>query len=70
MKRELGMVGWPTKTLAINTIDLPQRDGREVEGREADREKNRKKIEARGSEAWIRQALSIVQLSKNPIKVF
>ena len=35
MKKELGMVGWPTKTLAINTIDLPPRDGRKVEGREA-----------------------------------
>lgn len=50
MKKEPGTVGWPTKTLAINTIDLLPRDGRKVEGRKADREKDRKKIETRGRE--------------------
>lgn len=40
------MVGWPTKTLPVNTIDLPPSDDREVEGREAEG-KNRKKNEAR-----------------------
>lgn len=53
MKKELGMVGWPTKTFAINTIDLPPTDGRKVEGREADREKHRK-IETSGSVARLR----------------
>lgn len=43
MKKEPGMVGWPAKTLAINTIDLPPTDGGKTEGREADREKDRKK---------------------------
>lgn len=40
------MVGWPTKTPPVNTIDLPPSDDREVEGWEADG-KNRKKNEAR-----------------------
>ena len=42
MKKELGMVGWPTKTFAINTIDLHSRDGGRVEWREAGRERDRK----------------------------
>lgn len=42
MKKDLGMVGWPTKTFAINTIDLPPRDGRKVEEREADGDKRKR----------------------------
>lgn len=67
MKKELGMVGWPTKTLAINTIDLPPRDGRKVEGREAaDRGKNRDGEEKQGlsvdNRVWLLSSLSIVLL--------
>lgn len=42
MKKELGIVGWPTKMFAINTIDLHPWDGERLEWREADREKDRK----------------------------
>ncbi len=61
MKKELGMIGWPTKTLAINTIDLPPRDGRKVKGGEADREKDRKK-ERQGEEKKAEAFLSIMLL--------
>ena len=50
MKKELWMVGWPTKTFAINTIDLHPRDGGRMEWREAEKEKD-KNIDTRGREA-------------------
>lgn len=50
MEKEFGMAGWPTKTFAINTIDPPLKDVREVEEKEAEGgekiEANRRHLEA------------------------
>lgn len=44
MKKEPGMVGWPAKTLAINTIDLHPSDvGEARREREADEKNGRRK---------------------------
>lgn len=62
MKKELGMVGWPTKTLAINTIDFTPRDGRKVEDESSRQGSRQKEKRDKGKRSKANASLSIVPL--------